>query len=362
MGLYQDEYLASLNLEVFTPRVLNLNKLQKFQMSQSRAWSSPFFENKTLNSAIIVKHKISFSESEDFPELDPISNKLIIPFDKNNLNLGYESIFVEQDNFDQILAKKLSVNIGSISRDITILKHLQFVVNFEPFLLKEYFKIYKFNIDECYFPLRMNNRDLDVYMENQTVHLLNMIFNKPNRNEGSRDVRDIAKKILNNDHHCESDVLIYALKFDKTFFSWKLLMFYKFTYMKYIPNLIDIFSVVDSIIFKSTNCENSELKKLKDRMSIIFHNLTHEVNSFVQNHDILLKNWKLNGDTDYLSEIYIISPLILSSIASKIGDIEYLINSWKNKFSQNNQSLLNYEALYRRLLEFESTLGFNAGD
>ena len=112
--------------------------VQKRKGADPEYKSHPVFQNQTMNTSIIVKHRLRGNEVELFPLPRRTATKLLIPIETNDLRLGARYVFVGQRRFEQSLSEAFGIEIGGDSPD---LKHAgrSWIKSptLDPFLLRE---------------------------------------------------------------------------------------------------------------------------------------------------------------------------------------------------------------------------------
>ena len=95
--------LTALEKSASTSRLLNLRATHQKYPEDADLKKSPFFKNRLLNSALIVKHRLRPHEYEYFSETPKSTvTKILLPIDSGDLKSGAHSMFVGQKDFDQV--------------------------------------------------------------------------------------------------------------------------------------------------------------------------------------------------------------------------------------------------------------------
>ena len=99
----QTRSLGALEKSASTSRVLNLLAVAKANAGRAEHAEAPFFKNRVLNSAIVVKHRLRSDDMFLFDDFRATATKVIIPFERGDLNLGGRSFFIGQRGWSDLL-------------------------------------------------------------------------------------------------------------------------------------------------------------------------------------------------------------------------------------------------------------------
>ena len=150
-----------------SPRVLNLIALEEdFKIAEEAALakrngtplppgSEPFFYNSGLSGAIFVKHNLRPEEFDLFDKHAVVETKVIVPFDRKRLELGGRSFFLGERAAKDTLRGMFKINADARDqntlRDMKVLRVLNTVPSFDPFILREALRLAVLNVDARYF-------------------------------------------------------------------------------------------------------------------------------------------------------------------------------------------------------------------
>jgi hypothetical protein len=84
-------------------RVLNLITIGAANTDNEKHRSAPLFESKILNNAIILKHRLRADEMDLFMQRRVLATKIIIPFERSDLRVGGQSLFIGQRGYEDLL-------------------------------------------------------------------------------------------------------------------------------------------------------------------------------------------------------------------------------------------------------------------
>ena len=145
--------LEHLETSASTARVLNLRMVAKRKSNDPEYNAHPVFKNASLNTSIIVKHRLRPNELEQFPTPRRIATKILVPIETNDLRLGARYVFIGQRRFEQSLYEAFGIAIGGDSPDLRTLAILDETPTLDPFLLREQLRRNGLEPARCYFEL-----------------------------------------------------------------------------------------------------------------------------------------------------------------------------------------------------------------
>jgi hypothetical protein len=123
---------------------------------RARAAGAPMlFETAPLNRIILIKHTLRAHEREDFATKRRTVTKLIFPINLQDLSMGGYAQFVEEPGFERRVGMFLSDarGVDGLRQDIEKLKLFAEAPMFDPYLLRERFRLSGFNADPHWFAL-----------------------------------------------------------------------------------------------------------------------------------------------------------------------------------------------------------------
>jgi hypothetical protein len=146
--------LRALERTASTSRVLNLLAVEAESSRRPEYAQAPLFRNRTLNTAIVLKHRLRNDDMYLFDEAKPTATKIIIPFDRGDLGLGGQSVFVGQRGWTDLVVEACNAS-GDMSRDLATLRLIDMLPSLDPFLLREHLRRHGVLVANCYFALSL---------------------------------------------------------------------------------------------------------------------------------------------------------------------------------------------------------------
>jgi hypothetical protein len=147
--------LANLSRSCSTDRVLNLTMVHQDYRDTPEYKDHPLFRNPRLNKSIFLKHTLRMHEREMQTDKRMTVTKVILPFDTGELALGGFSCFLNEPDLEKVISSLFGGDINSepFQRDMQVLRIMDSLPTFDPFLLRERLKRDGVTVSRCYFDL-----------------------------------------------------------------------------------------------------------------------------------------------------------------------------------------------------------------
>ncbi len=147
--------LANLSRSCSTDRVLNLSLVYRNHRDTEEFRENPLFRNPRLNKSIFLKHTLRAHERELQTDKRMTVTKAILPFDTGELALGGFSCFLNEPELEKVIVSLFGGDMNSpqFQRDFSILRILDQLPTFDPFLLRERLRRDGIVVSRCYFDL-----------------------------------------------------------------------------------------------------------------------------------------------------------------------------------------------------------------
>lgn len=211
-------------------RVLNLIRAAQ-RAEQSGAPLSPtLFQSQVLNRSFIVKHRLRQDELDAFDDERVTATKIIFPIDPGNLGLGGKFVFIGQRGFEPMLADVVGIRTFSGSRDVQLLRELDRIPSFDPFMFSEWMTRIGRTVDPRYFDLMPS---LISGMEGFVLEEINLLVSMSLSGAAdNKAVLRLARKMLASNYDEDLTPLQTTLRlsredFQDGMFGWKGLLYYK---------------------------------------------------------------------------------------------------------------------------------------
>ena len=211
-------------------RVLNLLRASQQAEQSGSALSPALFQSPVLNRSFILKHRLRQDEVDDFDQDRFSATKIVFPIDPENLGLGGQYVFIDQRGFEPMLADAVGIRDFSGSPDVHLLRELDRIPSFDPFVFREWMTRIGRTVDARYFDLMPS---LISGMEGFVLEEINLLVSMSL--SGAPDnsaVLRLARKMLASKYDHDLTPLQLTLRmsqqeFQDGIFGWKGLLYYK---------------------------------------------------------------------------------------------------------------------------------------
>jgi len=215
-----------------TARVLDLLRVWEGSVTDNEPIEHPFFSHQALNKCFIVKHKLRRNETEIFEDGRATATKVVFPIDQSNLDAGGRYLFIGQSSYVEMLSDATGVDMASRPKDLQVLRALDQLPSFDPFLLREWLGKSGIHPDPRYFELSLADVGrMEAFVFNEISQLVSMSLSGQAHSES---IGRLVKKLLSSNYDKEMDPLRDVLRlseseFREGMFCWKGFLYYKWT-------------------------------------------------------------------------------------------------------------------------------------
>lgn len=266
--------LANLNQSSSTDRVLNLVTVYQDYRDVPEYNASPLFRNQRLNKSIFLKHTLRTYERDKIRDNRMSVTKVILPVDMSDLSLGGFSCFLNEPELDKIIASVFGGEISSDSfrRDMQILKIMDSLPTFDPFLLRERLKREGISVAKCYFDLTEADANrMREYVQGEIQKIVRLALT------GDTTYMDqtstITHKLMTDETASSLEPLRQVLQLSgdewgEGVFAWKGFLYYSWnidTTTKLMPQLQR--QMLEARIKGATRAEMQEIDAIRRRIS-----------------------------------------------------------------------------------------------
>ena len=222
-------------------RIFNLHALAAEPPNDPDYHAKPMFVHPLLNRSIIVKHNVAPGEEERLAPRRFNATKVIFPFDPRDLNLGGQSLFIEQHDFMAALARHFEYGELPIDRDLEVLRVLDRLPTLDPFLVRESLARRDIEVDRCYFCFSEPDRaQMLGFVEGEMESLIRLCFGELNADD--RRTKRLSRLLLADNDSPDLAPLQATLQMDdddfsEAMFSWKAFLYYRWRTQALTPAL-----------------------------------------------------------------------------------------------------------------------------
>lgn len=231
-------------------RILNLAAIGRDlegQFTDETGAKTGFFNSRTLNRAIIVKHNVRENERYLLARYKPVATKIILPIDPDDFSLGGASFMLNERAACQILRDKMGLHRKSeeprVQRDLKLLDILDSLATLDPFIVRERFLVDGFRLPDGFNAFQIQgDGQLFSYMKAQLMPLVRMALGSgPGAIGDDRGMDRLADEMFATGGAGErADLLRQALKIEAakwpaSLYTWKAALFYEYRVHNFEP-------------------------------------------------------------------------------------------------------------------------------
>jgi len=226
--------LANLSETASTSRVLNLGQIYRTSGDRPEYSQKPFFANRQMNRALILKHTLRGNEQDLFQRPRRTTTKIILPFDPDDLKLGGQSVLVGQMGYEAFLRNIYNTKAVAALPDVAILTALDELPSLDPFLVREHLSRRGYKPAACYLQISPADIARMIGFANSEIEsLVREAFGSAMQ----QGTIKLAGKILADELDNELDPLrmtlrLSASEFSDGVFSWRGFLYFKWRHME----------------------------------------------------------------------------------------------------------------------------------
>ena len=350
-----------------TSRVLNLYRVYERYSGQPDYEEQPFFKNSKLNRCIIVKHRLRPDEQYLMPRRQKVVTKLIFPLINESLNFGGQAVFVNQNNFKNVLASATSSNPEALREDMELLTLINKLPSVDPFLLREYLRKNKRFPADCYFDISPADVEkMRMFTANEISRLINIAFAGGDDTGSNELVSKMVDLILSNEADEKLDPLRIALglegeSFRDGIFAWRGFIYFKWQ-MDYIyKDLLKVLATVDKV--RVTDRGDSETRINIDRLSAQLKKSLREVATSCKNimalYDNAFNDLIEKAHATAFRNFLLESPQLFLELGFLMGVVSHIASFWSFRFPDKNSMQIDAKGFEDILMDFVNGLSYS---
>lgn len=353
--------LCALEEACSTARVLNLRTVYQIHGREDGYIISPFFRNRDLNRAIILKHKVRNNEQLHFSGPKVIATKIIIPIDMDDLRVGGYSAFVGEKNFQFSICDRLNKNPSDLNEDVDLLYLIDSIPTLDPFLLRESLDKVGKNPDQCYF--RINDADasrMRDFVEHEIGALVRMSFDG---DTDSDKAKILTKKLLSNNGLMDTEALRLTLQMNQEqyregFFAWKAFLYYRWKMSDIISHSKTIFQEINSVypVGHSNREQKKTITSMRNNISVRLTNCIKDIVSTLNIYDQAYSKLTKERNPADFKEFLLTASNRFEFLGTKIGAIEHIASFWRYRVPEGNRANFTCDELMDLFYDFEVNL------
>lgn len=346
-----------------TSRVLNLAAVFQMHGDKPEYRERPFFRNKRMNTAIILKHSVRTYERSMFQNPPVTATKVIMPFTLSDLRVGGASFFVHQLDFKKCMKEAAGTyaDQGDFETDLSLLLAIDSLPSFDPFLMRERLRQSGFEAARCYF--EVSEADIGrmrEYVRKEVGRLVELAFE--NGGAASHELSSkLADKLMTDETAQSLDPLRATLRlsgeeYREGVFAWKGFLYYKWLFAGFSDKLPGLAKqIVGSKIKNGPKDEMAYMNSARQRIVEYLSIASNRVEAALREYDVAFGRLA-DGKPQAFRDFLLRAPGMFIFIGEAIGVIQHVESFWRYQYPHTPASIDAKEA-YVVFQDFEASLG-----
>ncbi len=353
--------LSALERSASTSRVLNLLAVANTQGDSPEHAGAPFFKNRVLNSAIVVKHRLRADDLFLFDDFRATATKVIIPFERGDLALGGQSFFVGQRGWTELLHQACN-SPTDLARDIEVLKILDGLPSLDPFLIRESLRRDGYQIAPCYFAI--SPADLERMHAYVGMAISELVEKALGSSEFSPSLGRLVEALLSTDVDERLEPLRLTLmlegeSFREGVFSWKNFLYYKWALAVLWPDLKLVAGEIGALTVTGPRDTETAvyLDAARQRLMAAIPAQKNDIMRTLRVYDEAFKSLTARNDPQAFRDFLLRAPELFISLGERVGVISHIGSFWRYRFPKGRAPSCMVDEALDILQDFESGLG-----
>jgi hypothetical protein len=360
--------LRALERTASTSRVLNLLAVEAESSHRPEYAQAPLFRNRTLNTALILKHRLRNDDIYLFDEARPTATKIIIPFDRKDLGLGGQSVFVGQRGWADLVVEACNAS-GDMSRDLAALRLIDMLPSLDPFLLREHLRRHGVLVANCYFALSTADyENMQGFVTLEISRLIELAY-RGSGGVGRAHAARLVEALLSTDvderlEPLRGTLVMEGESFKEGVFSWKGFLYYKWMLTKLWPQLTTVGQEIGRLIVtgnkdtETTKFIDDSRRRLQGGVLVERSAILRTLKVYDDAFEDLIENGRPTAFRDFLLR----APEMFLSLGERVGVISHISSYWRYRFPQNEPLTVDVEEAIDILMDFEAGLSVPLGN
>lgn len=353
--------LRALERTASTSRVLNLLAIAA-QNGDREDWEEqPLFLNRVLNASMILKHRLRPDETYLFDDYRTAATKIIVPFERSDLGLGGQSLFIGQRGWMELL-REACTDSRTLEQDIRILRLLDKLPSLDPFLLREHLRRHDHIVAPCYFAI--SPADLEAmqgYVAMQIERLIKLAYE--NSGGGAYTAR-LVEALLSTDvderlEPLRATLMLEGEDFREGVFSWKGFLYYKWMLTTLQPQLHAVVKeIVNLAVSGPRDIETGlYIDGARQRLKRAITAQGAQVDRTLAVYDNAFAGLTQRGEPKAFRNFLLDAPRMFLSLGEKVGAASHIASFWRYRFPVGRPPVASADEVVDIFQDFEASLG-----
>ncbi|WP_293678652.1 hypothetical protein [uncultured Phenylobacterium sp.] len=356
--------LIALEKSASTARVLNLAATHRRHGADGSLQAEPFFHNRLLNHAIIIKHRLRPYERDLFVRPAATVTKILAPMDAADLKVGARVLMVGQKDFDETAAEVFGNALNPGSGDRQILDLIDGLPSLDPFLLREHLKRHGFEPARAYFAIT----DADIqrmydFVRQEVMALVTL--SAGGEGAGVQAASKLVEKLLSNSADDSFAPLKDTLRLSDTdyqdgVFCWRGFLYYKWVLTELTPQLARVMVELTALQPRGARTPDTTryLPDARLRIEAAVTTALEGVNRMLAVYDDAYGSLTLDGQPAAFRDFLLAAPDMFTALGEQCGAVQHIVSFWRYRFPPGRSAMVDADELMDIFLDFEDGLTF----
>lgn len=345
-----------------TSRVLNLTAIARVHGKSAEWAAQPMFQNRQLNRALIIKHRLRRDELRLLSSGQKVATKIVLPFDEADLKVGGRVVLVGETDYDAQMHDILGEGWSLSGPDAEMLQTLDGIPTLDPFLLREQLRRHQREPARCYFEI--SDADLarmHAFVADEVRQLVLLCYAQGPNPDGATS--KLVSKILSSKMDAEAEPLRLTLRlepgeFEEGVFCWKGFLYYKWQLQQtlaQVPAVAAAFGKVkprDAISPETAAYLQDARRCLRGGIVFALEDAKRGLAVYDAAFDSLA-----SGEPLAFREFLLKAPSMFWRLGEQLGAVEHIVSYWTYRFPMEQPQVATADELADIFSEFAQSLG-----
>ena len=353
--------LKSVVAKTGATRIMNLNGVAGEVMGDNEYAELPMFIHPVLNRSIIMKFNLQPGAEDKLAPRRFNSTKLIFPFDKNDINLGGQALFIDQPNFDGALSSLLDYTDLDIDRDLKVLRALDKLPTLDPFLIRESLSQQQIDVGRCYCMLSESDKDdMLAFVAGEIEALVKLCFREMEAND--ERAQHFAQLLLAEQNSVGLEPLrqIFRMKpaeFSDAMFCWKAFLYYRWRSRAVEPSLKDTVKAMRGLAAgRYEKADADQIAEAKDQLRMAVATAWWQVGQKLKLYDQAFAALTDRQKPDDFRAFLIHGSNLFMELGTRIGQMEQVVSLWDYRFGPSRIAELSADDILTGLRDLQQQM------
>jgi hypothetical protein len=352
-------------------RVLNLIAIEKANRENPEYRKAPLFDSPVLNTCLLLKHRLRSDEYFLFEDPQPVTTKIVIPFDKSDLRLGGTSFLYGQRGYLETMREAGKYGGGrNFERDKTVLDLLNSLPSLDPFIVHEQLDSEGIVVSPCYFDLsKADKLAMHEFATGEIKELIQLAV-KGNASTQKRDFASTARLVsalLSSGAEDQLEPLRITLmlgqnEFRQGVFSWRGFLYYKWSAVTLLPRITEVAREITALPV-DRSARPDELRYIANCKRRLGHRMVETVGDVRKSlgvYDGYYAGLVHRGQPQMFRDFLLQAPHMFANLGEKLGGLGHIASFWRYRFPKRRMQPVDPEQVISLFTDFMLSVGLPA--